>query len=207
MSRERTLDQLSAVHAKLEHGSKMLSCTSDLICRDHRYKAAPAVRRLPTRYISGGGSTCSSDETTCSQSLGLCSWLSPRTSLPSASAQQEHAAEVLRMDAWQDRHSKLLKEAHRHSGCGHIRRLVLEQADLGKGGGGRHLTETQPASGQGRSSRQSEETRPASRRDRRSRPGGSMQSASECDIVRPALDETRRSTRRVTDEGAHRVER
>ena len=205
MSRERTLDHLNAVHAKLEHGGKMLSCTSALICRGQRCKAAPAVGRLPTRYISGGGSTCSSDEAICSQSLGLCSWLSPRTSLASASAQQEHAAEVLLMDAWQDRHSKLLKEAHRHSGCGHIRHLELEQADLGRGGRGRHLTET--ASGQGRSSRQSEETRPAARRDMRSRPGGSMQSASERDIVRPALDETRRSTRRVTDEGAHRVKR
>ncbi len=206
MEVERTLGQLCAVHAKLEHESKLLSCISHLICRGQRYKAAPAVQRLPTRYVSGGSSTCSSDEATCSQSLGLCSWLSRGPSLASVPAQQEHAAQVLRMDAWQDRRSKHSK-AHRRSGCRHSRRLELEQVDAGEGGRSRYLTEAQPASGQDRVTRQSDDTQPAARQDRRSRPEDPMQSDSECDIVRPALDEARRSRRRVTDEGAHRVER
>ena len=141
MEVERTLGQLCAVHAKLEHESKLLSCISQL-----------------------------------------------------------------RMDAWQDRRSKHSK-AHRRSGCRHSRRLELEQVDAGEGGRSRYLTEAQPASGQDRVTRQSDDTQPAARRDRRSRPEDPMQSDSECDIVRPALDEARRSRRRVTDEGAHRVER
>ena len=196
------------MHAKVQHDLEMLSCIRDLICRGQRYKAGPAVQRLPThtRYISGGSSTCSSDEASCNQSLGLCSWLSPRTSLASMSPQQEHAAKVLQMDAWQDQRSKHSKGAHRHSGCGHSRRLELEQADSGEGGRSSHLTETQPASGQNRLSSQLEKTQPASRRDRRSRPEAAMRSDPGRDFVQPALDKTRPSRRRVTDEGAHWVE-
>ena len=184
----------------------MLSCTGDLSCRGQRCKAGPPVQMLPTRYVSGGSSTCSSDEAACSQSLGLCSWLSPGTSLASMSTQQEHAAKVLRKDARHYRRSKHSREAHRHLGCGHSRRFELEQADLGEGGCSRQLTATQPASGQDRLSRQSEETQPAARQDRRSRPVAAMQSDLEWDFVQPTLGKTRRSRRRVTDEGAHRGE-